>query len=365
MSKGNKDLTQTKASTMDFRIKIFLCLLILTPSNIQLVHGMPKEPIFFQKLITDPHRFDDFLVSNANIGRADVQACISVIPSYTGSPTTSTPTPSAEPVTTPPPIPEDATTSTVTPSPSGRFRARAIEDGEREATTDDDIVTSGVEETAQWVVGDCANNYEVQDVIYGATTAKKYLILKISGIYEFTWPFIHKLVKNKRFILLQWPIVVGPASEANFDIHVPSEVEGLHKVVLTFLEGTTMQDNEDDRYWYYHYEQMGAVMNMPPINTIPVKLIAFNGLYLTRSTAPDLANCSFATGFLHYLNDKDTVRLNPRAYKRRIQAYNMINRYNIWGISEFISPDFSSGRKNGGYTGVMVIVVAWVSWMGL
>lgn len=345
---------------MDFRIKILLCLLILTPFNIQFVHGMPKEPIFFQKLISDPHRFEDFIVSNANIGRADVQACLSVIKPYTGSPTPPTPTP---PVTTPPPIPDDLITSTVTPNPSPGFRAREIEELERAATTDD-RVTNGVEETAHWVVGDCANNYAVQDVIDGATTAKKYLILKMSGIYEFTWPFIHKLAKHKRFILLQWPIVVGPASDADFDIHVPSEVEGLQKVVLTFLEGTNMQDNEDDRYWYYHYEQMGAVMNMAPINTIPVKLIAFNGLYLTRSTAPDLANCSLATGFLHYLNDKDTVRLNARAYKRRIEAYRMNNRYNIWGISEFISPDFNSGWKNGGQWG-MVIVVVWVSLMGL
>lgn len=347
---------------MDPPIRKFLCFLILSPqflSNIQFAHGMPKEPIFFQKPITNPHRFDDFLVSNANIGQADVQACISVItPPYTGSSTSST--------SIPPPLPteKDIKTSTASPPPSGRFKVRALEDDETKATTDDGIVTNGVEETVQWVVGDCDNNYAVQDVIDGATTAKKYLILKMSGIYEYTWPFLLKLAKKKRYILLQWPIIVGPASEATFDIHKPGDVEGLQGVVLSFLEGTTMQDNEDDRYWYYHYEQMGAVMLMSPINKIPVKVIAFNGLYLTRSTAPDLANCTFATGFLHYLNDKDTVRLNSRAYKRRIEAYHMIHRYNIWGISEFISPDFNSGRKNVGQ-GVMVIILVWMSSVGL
>lgn len=245
------------------------------------------------------------------------------------------------------------------------MKREARTDGTTTTDIEEETVTGhGVEESMVWVVGSCSNNYSVKDVIDGTTTAKKYLILKLSELYEATWPYLHRSVHRKRFILLQWPMVVGPGSEASAlnSMYMPIDLSGIQGIVLSYLEGTTMQDNEDDRYWYYHYEQMGVVLDADAMRTVPVKLVAFNGLYLTRSTAPDMANCTHANGFYHYLNDKDTVRLNARAYKRRIEAYSMINRYNIWAISEFISPDFNMGNRGmaspfNSIMGVVLVII--------
>lgn len=310
---------------MENLVKYLFLLHILRPTDSSdsiNEYNLPTDPIFFQKSITDHRQFEDFLLSNANIGRADIQVCLHIYA---------------------PPKKTEAL---------NELRSNPRSENTDLGTTAEDVFVSawtphGVQENPSWVVGNCNNNYSLETAIQEVTAAKKFLILRVVEMFDIAWPYLHNLVKKKKFILINWPIIMGPGSDSAYMkvVQVPADLSGVQGVLLSYREGTSMQDHEDDRYWYYHYEQMAAAIESTPLVQIPVKLVAFNGLYLTRSSASDISNCTRATGFFHYLNDKDTVRLNSRAYKRRIEAYSMIHRYNIWAISEFISPDFNTGGK--------------------
>lgn len=324
--------------------------------------GLPKDPIFFQKAITESRQFEDFLLSNANIGRAEVELCLNVLAPDRPRP----PPPTAGPEIDGQRTDDPTATSQASSSSTNRAKQWRQQGNPSTETPEYDMTTAtphGVEEQHSWAVGSCSNNYSVQNVIEEVTAAQKFLILKITEMVDEAWPYLHKLVAKRRFIILNWPIVMGPGSDVAYMdvVDVPRRLRDVHGVLLSYREGTSTQDNEDDRYWYYHFEQMAAALESSPLKDVPIKLVAFNGLYLTRSTASDLGNCSRATGFLHYLNDKDTVRLNSHLYKRRIESYRMISRYNIWAISEYISPNFNSAGEEGDgvlWRGLWLVLVA-------
>lgn len=325
---------------MENLVKYLFLLQILRPthsSDSTNEYSLPTDPIFFQKPITDHRQFEDFLLSNANIGRAEIEVCLHIYA---------------------PPKKNEALQEALHPNYQS-------ENGEASPTTEDESVSMwtphGVQENPSWVVGNCNNNYSLKAAIQEVTAAKKFLILKVVEMFDIAWPYLHDLVRKKKFILINWPIIMGPGSDPAYmkAVQVPADLSDVHGVLLSFREGASMQDHEDDRYWYYHYEQMAAAIESAPLVKVPVKLVAFNGLYLTRSSASDISNCTVATGFFHYLNDKDTVRLNSKAYKRKLEAYSMIHRYNIWAISEFISPDFNTGKRRW-KTSVVLDVGVWV-----
>lgn len=310
-----------------------LRLLLVTHLLLTSIAALPREPIFFHKLITDPNLFDDFLASNANMGRAELNFCtlITHLKPWTNSTSTSTQSPVTDPFT-----------PTTEPSP--------------------------VLELTFWTVGDCNNNFTVTSAVQrvAQSKAEKFLILQLNELHGNTWRGLLAVVRNRPFILVQWPVVAGPGPDSMVlePLRLPTEdLRGLAGVVLAFLEGSASVDNYDDRYWYYHYDQMATHLDSAPLQVVPTKLVAFNGLYLTRSTAPDIGNCSRATGFLHYLNPRDTVRLNVNAYRRKIEMYGMRRRFNVWAISEFYSPNFkgTAGRvelRGGGVVigGILLVI---------
>lgn len=323
---------------MEVPFKIFLFFLFLIPSTTSASkltnRDLPLDPIYFQKPITDQRQLEEFLLSNANIGKAEIHVCLSLPPPSNQTdrvkrqddPVVSSPEPE---ITSPAPKATEIETTKKPPPPP------PVQD-----------------DTPWWAVGSCHNNYTVKTIILEVTLAKKFLILKVIDMFDAAWPSLHTLVRSQRFILINWPIVLGPGSDSVYMkvVDVPKDLTDVQGVLLSFREGNSAQDNEDDRYWYYHFEQMADAMESRAIKPIPVKIVAFNGLYLTRSSASDLSNCTRATGFFHYLNDKDTVRLNALDYKRRLADYEMTKKYNIWAISEFVPPDFNSAA--GG----------WVNW---
>lgn len=287
------------------------------------IDALPQEPIFFHKPISDPILFKDFLGSNANIGRAELNFCTLITHLKPWHPNSTTTTPSTD------------QTEPSTPSPD-------------------------VLELNFWTLGDCNNNFTLHSAVQQVSKVRKFLILKLDELYEDTWPGLLAVIQQRPFILVQWPIVAGPGPDSMVwePVKLPADLRGLQGVVLGFLEGSASVDNYDDRYWYYHFDQMASRMDSAPLDVVPTKLVAFNGLYLTRSTAPDIGNCSRATGFLHYLNPRDTVRLNVNSYRRRIEVYGMRGRYNVWAISEFYSPNFRSraGRVGGVAGGLLVVM---------
>lgn len=295
-------------------LQFFLFLLFLplalaaTSTTPKPVDSLPEEPIYFHKPITNRRTFNDFLLSNANVGRADLFFCVVITPLVS---------------ITPPVDPEEFVLSglnfdaVVEPLPTPLQRQF-------------------------WSVGGCETNFSVAETVAEVTKAQKLLVLRVADVFPESWQLLHPRVKGKRFVFLQFAAVLGPGPDSldAAPLKLPADLTGVAGVVLGFVEGGSSEDNADDRYWFYHFEQMAAHLAVPPLDVVPVKVVALNGLYLTRSTVQDIGNCSQATGFLHYLNPRDTVRLNVYSYRKRIELYKFLGRYNIWAISDFYSPNF-------------------------
>lgn len=305
--------------------KLTLLSLIIFGDIVFMVYpSLPEDPIFFQALIRDRATFDNFLLSNANIGRAQVTCCRPPKPpnpNITGPPAEPTKNPVSEAIffsapTLPPPY---------------------------------------------WVVGDCLNDFRATDVIRRVIGAGKVIMLWVTDLCDNEWDVLYNQVNELSSVLIYWNIAIGPGVGA-FDLmplQVPENAAGLQGVVLGFLEGISVSDNEDDRYWDYHFEQMATLMNKYPLANITTKLISFNGLYLARSLANSIENCTQADGFFHYINSKDMIRLMPRYYRQKLESYGFQKAYNIWGVTEFFAPDFSRASKIGLiYTYLNVVVIA-------
>lgn len=328
---------------MDSQKLVVLFLLILS----DLIYTsfsttLPVDPKFFQNLVRDRDTFDNFLLSNANIGRAQVNCC-------------RPPKPPNPNITSPPPQPTEE------PAPEQRNM-------EKEPITESAAIFFQDKTTTipspYWVVGECLNDFRVADVIRRVVGGGKVIMLWVNDLCDDEWDVLYNQVVEQKSILIYWNIATGPGV-GSFDVSpmkVPENAAGLPGVVLGFLEGTSVADNEDDRYWDYHFDQMAALMSTYPLSNITTKLIAFNGLYLARSLAETIGNCSKATGFFHYINNKDMVRLLPRYYQRRLEAFGFRSAYNIWGVSEFFAPDFSGTERITGFKVPLIVVLIQLSW---
>lgn len=301
--------------------------LLLVATILGFISALPDDPIFFQNLILDRPIFDNFLISYANLARAPVKCCLPPMP--------------PNPNITGPPMP-------------------STDNGENDTMLFKslDFYQSSIP-PAFWVVGDCSNDFQVEEVIRRVIGARKYIMLWVNELCDTFWDILYDQVKEKPSILIYWNIASGPGvgSPDLMPLTVPENTIGLETVVLGFLEGLAIDDNDDDRYWDYHFDQMFNLMSTYPLTNITTKLVAFNGLYLSRSLAETVGNCSQANGYFHYINNKDIIRLMPRFYRQKLEQYGFKKTYNIWGVSEFFRPDFKGASSVLEYRTFWIVVL--------